>query len=123
MRFACVQKSEGRVRKPLKTKRRARRTFGRECDEEKEEGMPSPGNLYGYQKKGVVPEANRMNVKRKQLAADGQGPKVWENGQGGEKERDGASKSRTMVAQNVYKVNKIILRLRSNAGRRQVADR
>ena len=57
-----------------------------------------------------------MNVKRKKLAADGQGPKVWENGQGGEKERDRTSKSRTMVAQNVYKVNKIISRLRSNGG-------
>ena len=78
--------------------------------------MLPPANLYGYQKKGVAGEANCMNVKRKKLAADGQGPKVWENGQGGEKERDGTSKSRTMVAQNVYKVNKIILRLRSNGG-------
>ena len=62
-------------------------------------------------------------MKRRELAIDGWQPAVEESLGGCEEgRRGGASESRNMVARNVNKVNKIIMRLRSNAGRREVTD-
>src|SRR5215813_12577487 len=65
----------------------------------KSEVCHSPGHLYEYQKKGVAWKGVCKSLKRGML---------------GKGERVGASRTQRTVSQKSYKVNKIIIQLRSN---------
>ncbi len=60
-----------KVRKLLKVKRSAGRSFRQETGDREKEGTPSPGILYEYQKKGVGRKGIWKSVKEKELEIAG----------------------------------------------------
>jgi hypothetical protein len=64
---------------------------------------PPPGILYGYQKKGVVGGAIRMDVKTKELRK-GEQPRILLVGElfGGQKAQIGASYTGQSITENIW---------------------